>query len=45
MTAYPPQKQLHKPGLRVICVRWGDKYGDEYVYKLQAMAARHLPGS
>lgn len=40
---YPPTRQFNKPGLRVICVKWGDKYSDDYVFKLQSMAARHLP--
>lgn len=28
--------------MRVICVKWGDKYGPEWVYNLRAMVARHL---
>lgn len=28
--------------LRVICVKWGNKYGPEWVYKLQGMVSRHL---
>lgn len=42
MVIYPPSKIRHT-GLRVICVKWGDKYGEDYVYKLQSMCARHLP--
>lgn len=29
--------------LTVACIRWGDKYGDEYVLKLRNMCARHVP--
>lgn len=29
--------------MRVVCVKWGDKYGPEYVQKLHNMVARHLP--
>lgn len=29
--------------MRVICVKWGDKYGSEYVTRLQSMVACHLP--
>lgn len=28
--------------LRVICVKWGDKYGPEWVYRLRSMVSRHL---
>jgi len=30
-------------GLRILCVKWGDKYGEDYVLKLQAACARHIP--
>ncbi|EOD12112.1 hypothetical protein EMIHUDRAFT_213884 [Emiliania huxleyi CCMP1516] len=30
--------------LTVACVKWGDKYGPEYVNRLYAMVARRLPG-
>ena len=42
MVVYPPAKKRPQ-GLRVICVKWGDKYPSDYVYKLQNMCARHLP--
>ena len=29
---------------QVICIRWGEKYGPDYVNRLHAMVARHLPG-
>jgi hypothetical protein len=29
----------------VLCMKWGTKYGPEYVNRLYAMVARHLPGS
>ena len=29
--------------LTVACVKWGVKYGPEYVEKLASMAGRHLP--
>lgn len=29
--------------LTVACVKWGDKYGPNYVTKLQSMCSRHLP--
>lgn len=28
--------------IRVVCFKWGDKYGDEYVTRLRSMFARHL---
>lgn len=28
--------------MRVICVKWGDKYGPEWVYNLRNMVQRHL---
>lgn len=28
--------------MRVICVKWGDKYGPEWVYRLRAMVQKHL---
>jgi hypothetical protein len=28
--------------VRVICVKWGTKYGADYVHRLRAMVARHL---
>lgn len=28
--------------MKVICVRWGMKYGDDYVTRLKSMVARHL---
>jgi len=40
---YPPERQEASHEFRVICVKWGDKYDDDYVLKLQAMCARHLP--
>jgi len=27
----------------VACIKWGDKYGPQYVTKLQSMCGRHLP--
>ena len=32
------------PMRQVICIRWGEKYGPDYVNRLHAMVARHLPG-
>jgi hypothetical protein len=29
--------------VRVICLKWGDKYGKEYVSRLKSMVAQHLP--
>jgi hypothetical protein len=29
--------------MRVVCVKYGDKYGKEYVTRLRNMVARHLP--
>lgn len=29
--------------LGVFCVKWGDKYGPDYVLRLQSMCRRHLP--
>lgn len=29
--------------MRVLCIKWGDKYSSSYVTKLQSMVARHLP--
>jgi len=31
-----------KPILRVVCVKVGDKYSPDYVYKLQSMVKRHV---
>jgi hypothetical protein len=28
--------------IRVVCVKWGDKYSDEYPLRLKSMVARHL---
>ena len=28
--------------VNVVCIRWGDKYGPDYVNRLHAMVARHL---
>jgi hypothetical protein len=28
--------------LNVVCMKWGDKYGPEYVNKLYSMVRRHL---
>jgi hypothetical protein len=28
--------------MRVICVKWGDKYGPEWVYHLHSMVSKHL---
>lgn len=30
------------PVMRVVCVRWGDKYDLDYVYRLRSMVMRHL---
>lgn len=38
-----PQRQVRQRGLRVLCVRWGDKYTEDYVYKLRDACERHLP--
>lgn len=43
MIAYPPTKQQLPQGLRIVCVKWGDKYGEDYVHKLQAACERHIP--
>ena len=43
MIAFPPKRQPLPKGLRVLCIKWGDKYTDDYVLRLQAMCARHLP--
>lgn len=40
---YPPAKQKRDRSLRVICVKWGDKYPLDYVEKLANMCERHLP--
>ena len=29
--------------MRIVCVKWGDKYGNDYVYKLKAACDRHIP--
>lgn len=29
--------------MRVLCVKWGDKYGKEWVIRLRNMVAKHLP--
>ena len=29
--------------MRIVCIKWGDKYGPEYVYRLKAMCERHIP--
>ena len=29
--------------MRILCVKWGDKYGPEYVEKLKAACERHIP--
>lgn len=29
--------------MRIVCVKWGDKYGPEYVHKLKAACERHIP--
>lgn len=29
--------------MRVLCVKWGDKYGSEWVTRLRGMVAKHLP--
>ncbi len=39
----PPTRQRREPGLRVICVKWGDKYSDEYVHNLKYMVEQHIP--
>jgi hypothetical protein len=31
--------------MRVICVKWGNKYSGEWVHKLRGMVARHLPAA
>lgn len=43
MIAYPPEKQIIDPGLRILCIKWGDKYSDEYVLKLKAACERYIP--
>lgn len=40
---YPPTQQRRNRSLRVICVKWGDKYDDTYVEHLRDMCFRHLP--
>ncbi len=32
------------PQRHVICMKWGQKYGPEYVNRLYAMVRRHLSG-
>ena len=27
--------------MKIVCVHWGDKYPEEYVYKLKSMVERH----
>ncbi|HAU58261.1 MAG TPA: glycosyltransferase, partial [Comamonadaceae bacterium] len=39
MTAASTARQRH-----VICMKWGTKYGPEYVNRLYAMVRRHLSG-
>ena len=29
--------------MRIVCVKWGDKYGPEYVTKLKGACERHIP--
>lgn len=43
MIHYPPKKQMLPHGLRILCVKWGDKYSDDYVLKLKAACERHIP--
>ena len=38
-TAVTPKGDRH-----VICMKWGTKYGPEYVNRLYAMVRRHLSG-
>ncbi len=33
---------MASPQLRVICIKWGTKYSDDYVTRLQSMCSRHL---
>jgi hypothetical protein len=35
--------RLVAPMLTVVCVKWGDKYGPNYVTKLKSMCRRNLP--
>lgn len=44
MFHYPPAKQRTPSQYNVLCIKWGDKYPAEYVYKLQNACHRHLPG-
>lgn len=29
--------------MKVVCIKWGDRYGSEYVTRLRNLVARHLP--
>ena len=29
--------------MRIVCIKWGDKYGPEYVTRLKAACERHIP--
>ncbi|MGI4777085.1 MAG: glycosyltransferase [Janthinobacterium lividum] len=40
-----PTAQAEKPQRHVLCMKWGTKYGPEYVNRLYAMARRNLSGS
>lgn len=42
----PPDSASHTPQAErfVLCMKWGTKYGPEYVNRLYAMVQRHLPG-
>jgi len=38
------QEQAVHPQRHVLCMKWGTKYGPEYVNRLYAMVRRHLSG-
>ncbi len=41
----PPAPPVASPLHNVICMKWGTKYGPEYVNRLYAMVRRHLTGA
>ena len=40
----PSQEQPALPQRHILCMKWGTKYGPEYVNRLYAMVRRHLSG-
>lgn len=43
-SAAPPGPAGPAPVRHILCMKWGTKYGPEYVNRLYAMVRRHLPG-